>query len=84
MEKFASAKNLAKNLAKTRDWLSSVLQVVTAPFSRFFTANTLHHRLLAELLSGSRERGVWVLVREMEKTNIPLIDPLCRPYFESV
>jgi hypothetical protein len=36
-----------KNLAKTRDWVGSNLQLVTAPFSRFFIANTLHHRLQA-------------------------------------
>jgi hypothetical protein len=46
-----------KNLAKTRDWLSSHLELIPAPFSKFFIANTLHHRLLAwSLLS----RAGWV------------------------
>ena len=36
-----------KNFTKSRDCLGSDLEVVPAPFSRFFIANTLHHRLLA-------------------------------------
>ncbi len=39
-----------KNLTQTREWLSSYLQVVTAPCYRFFIANTPHHRLLAGVL----------------------------------
>ena len=46
MEEFT----FAKNLTKTRDCLSSNFEVVPTPFSRFFIANTLHHRLLACLL----------------------------------
>ena len=47
-----------KNLAKTRDWLSGNLELVAAPFSRFFIANTLHHRLLAGVLFVSCGCGV--------------------------
>ena len=44
-----------KNPAKTRGLVGSDLEVVPAPFSRFFIANTLHHRLLAwSLLSRTR------------------------------
>jgi hypothetical protein len=56
---FAATEEFAlQNLAKTRDWLSSNLQFVTAPFARFFIANTLHHRLLARVLFVARAGGV--------------------------
>ena len=48
-----------KNLAKTRDCLSSHLQLVPAPFSRFFIANTLHHRLLIWSLAIARRLCDW-------------------------
>ncbi len=47
-----------KNLAKTRDGWSGNLELVTAPFSRFFITNTLHHRLLAYVLFVSCRGGV--------------------------
>ena len=53
MEEFA----FVKNLAKTRGLVGNHLEVVPAPFSRFFIANTLHHRLLAGSLL-SRTGGV--------------------------
>ena len=34
-------------------------------------------------LPSAQQRRFCAVFREMEKTNIPLIDPLCRPYFGS-
>ena len=51
MEEFA----FAKNPAKKRGLVGSHLEVVPAPFSRFFIANTLHHRLLIGSLAIARQ-----------------------------
>ena len=48
-----------KNLTKTRGHLGSHLEVIPAPFSRFFIANTLHHRLLIGSLAIARQLGDW-------------------------
>ncbi len=48
-----------KNFMKARDCLGSDLEVVPAPFSRFFIANTLHHRLLIGSLAIARQLCDW-------------------------
>ena len=51
--------------------------------------NAYHHAIV-EALTGAKEilvvgpASAKLQLREMGKTHIPLIDPLCRPYFGSV